>query len=61
MDELEEYIGIFDEDDAIDIAILDEIQKEKKPGDGKNNGCCLVFLVLGASLGLSVWCTSQIL
>ena len=52
MDEFEDETGIFDDDDAIDCAIL---ENEGKREGGSNSGCLVTFLLLAMSLFLSMW------
>jgi len=41
--------------DAVDLAILDEEEKRKKGGNGKNSGCCVFLLAVGLPAALASW------
>ena len=59
----EDYDGIIDDDPAMDLALLDEIEKEERQGGkGSGNGGCLGVLLLLAvpaallfALGKVLW------
>ncbi len=43
--------------DAIDISIMeDEASDGKKPSVNGKSGCCVIFLVIGASVSAGWWC-----
>ena len=44
----------------VDMAILDEEEKQRVSNNNKNSGCCIVFLALGASALLSIWGITRI-
>lgn len=44
----------------VDMAIIDEEEKQRTTNSNKNSGCCIAFLALGASALISIWGTTQI-
>jgi hypothetical protein len=44
---MEEYDGIIDDDPALDVIMIEEMEKENKKGsDGQNNGGCLSVIAI---------------
>ena len=53
-----------DGDDAIEMCMFFDEDGKSKQGGSKppgNSGCCVVFLALGASIGMTVWSVTRFL
>ena len=53
-----------DGDDAMEMCLFFDDDKKSKKGGSKppgNSGCCVVFLTIGASIGMTVWGVSRLL
>jgi len=45
----------------IDMAILDEEERQRRYKGHKNSGCCIAVLAIGASALLSIWGITRII
>ena len=60
MNDFEDPLDLLDDDGngVVEVCLLEEEEK----GKGNNNsGCCVMFLALGSSALLSIWCMVSIL